>query len=219
MDSNPGFGDLATSLLGDAGSDADGFDAVVGDASAGADAIDTAGTAMDATLDAILALLDATQQTGPVDSAVNDFAGAQPQAQSLLDGVNGVTAPALGALALTYPNGSASLTFGGPPETGGVVHAGDAQYELHLQLLPASPGIHSATPTGLDGPNPPFVGVDHIGIETGADGRQYWTAVVLVNPAAAGSFTGTVKYDTDVTITGISGTMHRTFPFEVVIEA
>jgi hypothetical protein len=215
---DPGFAKLAADTLGDLASAADGWDSAVQDTEGGITGLEELATAADADLAAILLLLD-QQDPAAIGGQIDDFAGAQPQGEQLLGDVTGVSVPALGALALTYPNGSASLTFGGPPETGGVVHAGDPQYELHLQLVPAGPGIHNVTPTGLDGPNPPFGGIDHIGLEAGADGRQYWVAVVLINPAAAGQFTGTVKYDADVTITGISGTAHRTFPFEVVIEA
>lgn len=221
IDTNPGFGDLASSYLDALDPATDGSDQIASDAAAAADALDTVGTAMDATLDSILVLLDQAQP-GPVDSALDTFAGAQPGAQGFVDGVNGVDVPAIGSIPLTLPNGGATLTFGGSPATGGVPTAGSQPYTLHLRVLPAGAGVHQVRALNLVGPNPPFVGVETglgpMVVETAADGRQYWVALVDINPAQAGQFTATLYYAADVTITGISGTVQRTLPFEVVVQ-
>lgn len=185
-----------------------------------ADVVDGFTAAGDANLDAILLELD---QLGheQVSQAFDDFAGAQPGATSLVGGVEGVAVPSLGVVPMVLPNGQATITFGGAPGAGGVPTAGSPQYTLHLQVLGVNPGVHQVRALSLVGPDPPFLGVQTglgpLAVETGADGKQYWVALVGINPAVAGQFTATLYYAADVTLTGSSGTVQRTLPFEVVV--
>ena len=181
-------------------------------------AVDGLTAAADSNLDAILLELDTLLGQQPINDAFDAFSGAQPGATSLLGDVESTAVPALGQVPMVLPDGKATITFGGPPEQGGVAHAGGAQYTLHLPILPVTRGIHGARPLNLTGPNPPFVSFTGMQVETQADGSQAWVALVAINPAAAGQFSGVLYYAVDVTITGISGTLQRTFPFEVVIE-
>jgi hypothetical protein len=122
---------------------------------------------------------------------------------------------------MVLPNGGATITFGGPPETGGVAHAGGAPYTLHLPVIVHSAASRNARALALVGPNPPFVGVETgtgpLSVETLASGQTWWVAHIRINPAHAGNFQAGLSYQVDVTIAGISGTLQRTLPFEVVI--
>lgn len=186
-----------------------------------ADTIDALAAASDSQLAAILDELDSVVGTNDQEQAFSDFAGAQPGAEQLVGGVAGVDVPAAGQIPMVLPNGAATITFGGPPAQGGPAVAGSAQYTLHLRVLAVGAGVHQVRALELTGPNPPFVGVETgtgpLAIETGPDGKQYWTALVLINPAAGGQFTAVLYYAADVTLTGLTGTVQRTLPFEVVV--
>jgi hypothetical protein len=193
VDTNPGFGDLANSILGDAGSDADGFDAATADAAAGIDAIDTVATAMDAVLDTILTALDlATDQT--IDPAYNILDADQPTGDQLIAAVNPGTLADVGALPFTTPTGE---PVGSQPGGTGPaqLHAGDPQqvvvftvndYQFWLQMQYNI--IH------LVGPNPPFVQAQNW--QRGPDPNNPITTVdILVNPVSPGT------YDADLNLT------------------
>jgi hypothetical protein len=217
VDSNPGFADLASSLLDGLDPATDGSDQIASDAAAATDALDTVGTAMDATLDTILVLLDQVQPK-PVDDALGAFAGAQPGAEQLVGDVAGVAVPTLTPMALLQPNGQASIILGGPPAQGGTVTAGAAPYTRHLLLLRTSTAIHNVDADGGQGPNPPFAGWGPVVQEVGPDGALWWVYLVQINPAQAGTFTGFAQYLANVTITGITGTVTRSVVFQVVVQ-
>jgi hypothetical protein len=179
MDENPGFSDLATSLLGDAGSDTDGFDAVVADAAAGADLIDAAGAAMDAVLDAILLALEAADDS-TIDPGMSLLSEDQTTGAEKLAGISG---------ALPFsppPNLPLTTQAGGGTQT--VLYAGDQQqnvvfritdYQFWLQKQYSDPV--------LAGPNPPFVAM--AGWARGDDPAHPFVDVVLtINPTAEGTF-------------------------------
>ena len=96
--------------------------------------------------------------------------------------------------------------------------AGSAEYVLHLPVIAAGPGVHSVAVTNLTGPNPPFVTAGQGFVQETVNGRPMWVALITINPAARGAFTAVLYYDASVTITGISGTLHRTLPFQVVVQ-
>lgn len=217
VDPNPGFGDLASSYLDALDPATDGSDQVESDAAAAVDTLDTIGTALDATLDTILVLLDQAQP-GPVDDALGTFAGAQPTSQGFVDGVNGVDVPAIGQVPMVLPNGQATITFGAPPELGGVPRAGAASYVLELPVSRASANF---TPDikvlNLVGPNPPFVTAGQFRRAT-INGTLMWVAPITINPAQAGTFTGTLYWSFTGTVAGFTGTFQRQLPFQVVVE-
>jgi hypothetical protein len=215
--SNPGFTDLATSALGDSASDADGWDDAVSDGLGLVDALDRATAAMDQDLDAILLLL-AESDTGAAEQHLVDYQSTIPAGEQLVADAQGLSAPALEPLALVQPNGQASVTFGGPPEGGGVVGAGAAPYVRHLLLFGVGPGVHNVDADGGDGPNPPFTSWGPVVQETQPNGRQAWVYLININPAQAGTFTGIARYQANITITGITGTFHLTKVFQVVVE-
>ena len=217
IDTNPGFGDLASSFLDPLDPATDGSDQIASDAAAAVDTLDTIGTGMDATLDTILLLLDQAQPQ-PVDDALGAFQGAQPGAEGFVGDVTGVSVPAERSLALVQPDGSAAVVFGGPPEQGGAAHAGAAPYIYHLRLAAVGLGVHNIDANGGDGPDPPFAGWGPVVIETGADGKDYWVYHVTINPTTPGTFIGQAKSLWNVTITGITGTINRTTNFQVVIQ-
>jgi hypothetical protein len=214
--SNPGFTDLATSALGDSASDADGWDDAVSDGLGLVDALDRATAAMDADLDAILALL-AESDTGAAEQHLVDYQATIPAGEQLVSDAGALSAPELRPLALVEPAGQATITLGGPPEQGGVPKAGGQPYTLHLALLGTRGGIHNVDADGGSGPNPPFAGFGPVVKETGADGIERWTYLVQINPQTPGTYTGVAQYQVNLTITGITGTITRTLPFQVVI--
>lgn len=179
--------------------------------------IDGLTTAADSQLDAILLELD---QLGhdQVNQAFNDFAGAQPGAEQLLGGGDALLVPVVGSVALLQPNGEASVVLGGPPEAGGVAHAGAAAYTRHLALSPVAGNVQNVAADGGDGPDPPFAQWGPVVQELGPDGRTWWVYHVGINPAHAGTFTGTARYQVHATIAGITGTFHLTRVFQVVVQ-
>jgi hypothetical protein len=181
-------------------------------------AVDGLTAAADANLDAILLELDTVLGQQPINDAFDSFSGAQPGATSLLGDVENTAVPAIGQVPMVLPDGQATITFGGSPATGGVPTAGSAQYVLHLPLLGVNPGIHSLTVNNFSGPNPPFGGVQPTPAQEVVNGKLMYVALVTVNPAVAGTFTGTVYYLVNVTISGITGTLQRQLPFQVVVE-
>jgi hypothetical protein len=217
LENKPTFEETACSLLGQ--DLCSGMDTIssIDELSALVDTIDTFSTAADSQLDAILLELD---QLGhdQVNNAFDAFSGAQPGAESLLGGVTQLALPALGQIPMVLPNGAATITFGGPPETGGVVHAGAPDYVLHVPLIGALGGTHNVDADGADGPNPPFTSFGPAVRETLANGEQWWVYLVHVHPAHAGNFTAVLHYLANVTITGITGTLKLSKPIEVVIE-
>ncbi len=132
--------------------------------------------------------------------------------------MKGLVTPALGTGPLTLPNGSATVTFGGSPTTGGVPTAGDPEYTLHLPVLAAGPGVRDVKALNLGGPNPPFVSAGQGFAVEQVNGKPMWVALITINPAAKGQFTGVLYYSVNVTITGISGTVQRQMPIEVVVQ-
>lgn len=180
-------------------------------------AIDALTTAADSQLDAILLELDQLGQD-KVDQAFDDFSGAQPGAESLLGGVESIAVPQLTSLSMLQPDGGATVVLGGPPEQGGVAHAGGAPYTYHLRLLAVGGGIHNVAANGGSGANPPFAGFGPVVEETGTDGKQYWVYHVQINPQQKGTYTAQAQYLVNLTITGVSGTIQRTTTFQVVIE-
>lgn len=183
---NPGFGDLATSLLGDAGSDTDGFDAVAQDAAAGIDLIDAAAAAMDAVLDAILLALAAADDS-TVDPGMSLLTQDKADGAQKLAGISPDLLPSLGALPFTPPpNLPLTTQAGGGTQT--VLHVGDQQqnvvfritdFQFWLQKEYSDPVLH--------GPNPPFVAM--AGWARGDDpAHPFVDVVVTINPAAAGVF-------------------------------
>jgi hypothetical protein len=216
VDTNPGFTDLASSYLDALDPSADGSEQIANDAAAAVDTLETVGTAMDVTLDSILVLLDQAQPQ-KVDDALGTFAGAQPGAQGFVDDVNGLTVPAIGQVPMTLPNGGAAITFGAPPETGGVAQPGAAEYVLHLPVVSAAGSLRNVQAYNLIGPNPPFVTVAQDLVFEMVNGAPMWVALVTINPAAAGQFTATLYYQGDITITGISGRFQRQLLFQVVV--
>jgi hypothetical protein len=214
---DPGFTKFAEDTLQDLATPDDGWDGAVADTEAGVTTLESVSTLLDADLDAILLLLAETDPSSS-DQALLDFAGDQPTAQSLLDGVSGVTVPDLGMVPLVLPNGAASVTFGGAPETGGVVAAGSAPYTRHLQLLAVTPAIHNVDADGGSGPNPPFASWGAVVQEPDATGKLWWVYLVEIDPQAAGTFTGTAQYQVNLTIAGVTGTAKRSLVFQVVVQ-
>ena len=212
----PGFTDLATSLLGDSASDADGFDSAVGDVLGVVDALDRAASAMDADLDAILLLL-AESDTGAAEQHLVDYQSTIPAGEQLVGDSAALTTPDQAPLALLEPAGQAVVTLGGPPERGGVPKAGGPPYTYHLRLARANPGVHNIDADGGDGPNPPFAGFGPVVQETADDGAVWWTYLVQINPQTPGTYTAQAQSLWNVTITGITGTVRRTTTFQVVI--
>jgi hypothetical protein len=216
-ETDPGFAKFAEDTLGDLASAADGWDAAVGDTTAGITTLEELSTAADADLAAILLLLD-QQDPAAIGGQINDFAGDQPTAESLLGDVSGVTVPDLAIVPLVLPNGAATVTFGGDPETGGVVAAGSAPYTRHLQLLAVTPAIHNVDADGGSGPNPPFTSWGAVVQEADATGKLWWVYLVEIDPQAAGTYTGTAQYQVNLTIAGVTGTAKRSLVFQVVVQ-
>jgi hypothetical protein len=121
-------------------------------------------------------------------------------------------------IALILPNGSPGVVLGGPPSQGGPASAGGAPYVRHLPLVPVGPSVHNIDADGGTGPNPPIVSYGPVVQETQPDGRVWWVYLVHINPAKAGTFTGVAQYLMNLTITGITGTLTRTLPFQVFIQ-
>lgn len=144
---------------------------------------------------------------------VTDYVTGQRDALSNAAGLVQPPAP----LTLVQPSGQAVITLGGPPSQGGVATAGGPPYTLHLKLFAVGGGIHNVDADGGSGPNPPFAGFGPVVQETLADGKTYWVYHVQINPQTPGTFTGVAQYIVNVTITGISGTITRTIPFQVVV--
>jgi hypothetical protein len=180
-------------------------------------AIDALTTAADANLDAILLELD---QLGhdQVNQAFDDFAGAQPGAQSLLGGVEGIAAPQLGTLSLLQPSGGATVVLGGPPSQGGVAKSGGAPYTYHLQLATVRPGIINIDADGGHGPNPPFASFGPVVQEADTTGKLWWVYLVQINPQQPGTYTAQAQYLFHGTIGGVTGTLTLTKVFQVVIQ-
>jgi len=182
-----------------------------------ADEVDALATAEDANLDGILLALDSIDQ-GAVQTASDTFSSDQGGIDNLVAGVDPAALPALGTLPLVTPNGQAAITFGGDPAYGGVAAAGAAQYDLHLALQGVGAGnIGTLEIEGLDGPNPPFTGAVGIALDTSQPG-QTLVVTVGINPAEAGTFTATLTYSVQVTITGITGRIHLQKVFQVVVQ-
>ncbi len=217
VDQNPGFTDLASSFLDALDPATDGSDQLESDAAAAADALDTIGAAMDATLDTILLLLDQAQPQ-PVNDALDAFAGAQPGAEGFVSDAAGVGVPAIGPMPIVGPTGETVVNLGAPPAQGGAASSGAEPYVLHVPVPgnPCAPGALEAS--WLEGPSPPFAALNGFDAETNSAGRQQCFALLQINPATAGTFSGSIHYRTAMTITGISTTVDFVVPVTVVVQ-
>lgn len=219
LDNTPTFTQSACELLGtDLCSAMDPISSI-DDLQALGDAIDALAGASDAQLTAILEELDSVVGTNEAEQAYSDFAGAQPGAESLAGGVSSITVPALAPIPMTYPDGRGAVTFGAPPQLGGVAHAGGPEYHLLLPVLAASATI---TPDirvlNMSGPNPPLVSAGQFERVT-INGKLFWVVPVTINPAHRGNFQGVIYWQVTASFAGgFSGTLQRQYPFEVVIE-
>ncbi len=218
LNNQPTFTDLATSLLDDLATGADGFDSEVALAGAAQDAIDAAQAAADASLETILLLLDDATDMGAIDSAANDFAGDQPGAQALAQGVAGEVVPSPGQLPLVTPSGQVAVNLGAPPEQGGATHATAASYLLHVPLAWTPATASNVGLVGLDGTNDVVLGVDSIVVEPDASGTQRYTVLIRINPVTAGTYNGVVHVRATVNFTGIAATVTNNVPFTVIVE-
>lgn len=214
--SNPGFGDLATSELGDSADPSDGFDQVVSDALGLIDSLDTATAAADNDLITILSLLDAAllQQA---DQHLDDYTATVPQGDALLGDAQGIATPDLGLVPIVMPDGSSTITLGGAPSAGGSVHQGDPAYVLHFPMPGPAGGADVIFPGSMDGPNPPFTGFVGYVREPGPLGQNQWHALINVNPTAVGSFTATLHLTGTITITGIVAPFTQSTPLVVIV--
>jgi hypothetical protein len=167
-----------------------------------------------------------------IDGLLNDLANIQwgspePDFQPITDYVTGQRDALTGGadslipikpLPLVLPDGQAGVVFGGPPGTGGVAGAGAPQYVRHLPIQKVIPSWHSVLADGGSGPNPPFVSFGPVIQETQPNGELWWVYLVTIDPSQPGTFTGVAQYIVNITITGITGTLTRTIPFQVVVQ-
>jgi len=127
QDSNPGFGDLVTQILGDSGDATDGFDVAVQGAAALIDQADAALADADTTLDGILLQLAAVD-TMAVDNSFTNYLNTFDAGDAIVGSAQGltVTDPTTGAPAWLSagPPQPAPVNGGGggggstPPTTG-----------------------------------------------------------------------------------------------------
>lgn len=216
-DTNPGFGDLASSFLDALDPATDGSDQLESDAAAAVDLLDTIGAGLDATLDTILLLLDQAQPQ-PVNDALAAFASAQPGAEGFVGDVAGVAVPALGQVPIIGPGGSTVITPGAPPEQGGVAPTGGAAYVLRYPVPYVLGAPHAIDTSRLTGPNPPFAALQGYELGTDAAGRRQVYALIEINPAQAGTFNGTITAQVAITVTGAGGVVDVTVPVTVVVQ-
>jgi hypothetical protein len=217
LENKPTFEETACSLLGQ--DLCSGMDPIssVDELSALVDTIDGLSTAADSQLDAILLELD---QLGhdQVQTAFDDFSGAQPGAESLLGDVTSVALPALGTVPIVAPDGSPVVTFGAPPTQGGNATSGAAPYVLRHPIPFAFDPARLVGPAVLTGPNPPFVKLDGFHQDTPAQGVRGWVALIEINPARVGSFSATLAYSLAITLTGINTIVKYAVAVLVVVQ-
>lgn len=91
---DPGFTQLVQDTLGASGTDADGFDAAVGELFGLIDALDGATAALDADLDALLAIGNNTDP-GQLDQHMTDYVGTEADSAHFLSDAQGLAPPAL----------------------------------------------------------------------------------------------------------------------------
>jgi hypothetical protein len=216
-DTNPGFGDMASSFLDALDPATDGSDQIASDAAAAVDTLDTVGTAMDATLDSILVLLEQAQPQ-PVDNALGTFEGAQPGAEKFVGDAAGVPVPALAQVPIVGPGGADVVTLGNAPGQGGAAPSGAAPYVLHHPIPFAFDPTRLAGPAQLSGPNPPFVKLDGFHQDNPAKGLGGWVALIEINPAHAGSYSATLTFKLAITITGINTIVTYTVGITVLVQ-
>jgi len=183
-----------------------------------ADEVDALALAADENLDGILLALDSLDGNAAVQTASDTFGSDQGGIDNLVAQVDPSALPALADIPLIDPSGQAQTILGGSPITGGAPNAGDPAYVLHVPLSRSAALAGAPTIDGLDGANPPFVGVQ--GVQRGGDGenRALWYAYVEIDPASSGEFTATLQWHGTVSITGITGQMQVAQPFSVAVQ-
>lgn len=221
----PTYTDLLNETLGDTASAFANMDSIVAALTAESAAFEADVIAEDATLaslDVLIATLDIglpdTGPAPPIDPtlsypAVDGYAATQGGAVT----AKMAALTPLSTVPLVTPIGTQTITLGGPPSQGGSAHAGDPPYTLHFPL--PGPGAFAANLAfdSFTGPNPPFTGFDGFVVEPGPLGPLQNTALLAINPVAAGTFTATLKFEGDVVITGISGHVVATQSVVIIV--
>lgn len=209
FDQAPGFGDLAASTLGDAGSDADGFDAAVLALSSSVDQWDTAEAEQDTTLDQILTQLEAADSTS-VDSSLTDYTNSFDAGNTIVAGAQGITVPGIGPLDTmwVFPYTEQPTPPSSPgAQVPGQITAGDPPFTWTVKNTIAPIGNGGTTAVKLLTPSDVFTAAQLGTVSpfysiTAPDGHTQWqaqdvTVEVSVNPHAAGNFADTLIFTAD----------------------
>jgi hypothetical protein len=209
FDQNPGFGDLAAATLGDAASDADGFDAAVAAVSTSIDEWDVANAAQDATLDAILAQLEAADSS-PVDASLTNYTDSFGEGNSIVAGAAALSVPTIGPLNTlwVFPGTSEPAPPAAPgQQVPGQITAGDPAFTWQLEFTAFNIGPGGISAAALAETTDVFTSIQLVSATPGAPQvpgggtsavPTYDVKVAIgINPHASGAFNDTVILTAD----------------------
>jgi hypothetical protein len=207
VDTNPGFGDLVSQVIGDAADPSDGWDAAVSALEATIAEWDTAASASEVELDTILSTQIPTLDTTALDNSVASFQATLPTSTDLINAVGAIPTPSMGMVDIGwYPRGAYTAT---PPEgyadvINGQVKQGGAPFTYTFETEVVLLGTGNINGAELPSPNANFTGARLVSVgapynanDPNDPGLQAVNVVIQVdvNPVQPGPWTVLVKID------------------------